>query len=188
MDDRNRERIIKTAGEMFNCRGYRNVTIDDIAGRLGMSKKTIYQYFSRKEDIAEEVMQAFFINIDGRKELLLSSKDDPLTRLKQILTLVKKELSQINPLFLDDVQKYAPDLWDKIEQIREKRIRFMEILVKEGQEAEQIKKIKTELLLLIYLGMIKTIIRPDVLISYGFSMEEAFDAVIDVFLNGISSH
>ena len=43
---------------MFMRYGIRSVSMDDIAGQLGMSKKTLYQYFSDKDELVDAVMQA----------------------------------------------------------------------------------------------------------------------------------
>jgi AcrR family transcriptional regulator len=50
------ERILIHANEMFMQYGLKSVSMDDIASRLGMSKKTIYQYFADKEGLVKEVV------------------------------------------------------------------------------------------------------------------------------------
>ncbi|MCU0359257.1 MAG: TetR/AcrR family transcriptional regulator [Bacteroidia bacterium] len=44
------EKILHTSLQMFFRYGIKHVTMDDIAKELGMSKKTIYQYFKEKDD------------------------------------------------------------------------------------------------------------------------------------------
>ncbi|MBS1564970.1 MAG: helix-turn-helix transcriptional regulator, partial [Bacteroidetes bacterium] len=51
-----RERIRDKAHELFMQYGIRSVSMDDIATHLGMSKKTIYQYFSDKDELVDEVL------------------------------------------------------------------------------------------------------------------------------------
>src|SRR5215467_4766831 len=52
----NRVRIRDKAKEMFMRYGIRSVSMDDIATQLGMSKKTIYQYFTDKNDLVDMVV------------------------------------------------------------------------------------------------------------------------------------
>ena len=40
--------IIANAAEHFLTKGFKSVTMDDLASSLGMSKKTIYTYFKTK--------------------------------------------------------------------------------------------------------------------------------------------
>lgn len=55
--DRNRNRVIEVAQKAFETEGIKSVTMDDIAHRLTMSKRTIYQLFADKEDLLLACMQ-----------------------------------------------------------------------------------------------------------------------------------
>ena len=48
-----REKILETAGEMFLNYGFKSITMDDIANEMGISKKTIYKYYSNKVDLVD---------------------------------------------------------------------------------------------------------------------------------------
>ncbi len=52
-----RERILMRAHELFNRFGIRGVTMDEIALKTGMSKKTIYQSFENKDNLVDELLQ-----------------------------------------------------------------------------------------------------------------------------------
>jgi AcrR family transcriptional regulator len=52
-----KERIIKSALNLFWRYGIKSVTMDDIAKDLGISKRTIYQHYSDKEAILALVIQ-----------------------------------------------------------------------------------------------------------------------------------
>src|SRR5688500_346691 len=51
-----KERIREQAHELFMQYGIRSVSMDDIANQLGMSKKTLYQYFADKDQLVEAVV------------------------------------------------------------------------------------------------------------------------------------
>ena len=46
-----KERILTVAMQAFKLRGIRNVRMDDIATTLGISKRTIYEIYSNKEEL-----------------------------------------------------------------------------------------------------------------------------------------
>ena len=50
------ERIVLKAHELFMRYGIRSVSMDEIANHLGMSKKTIYQFFADKDALVESVI------------------------------------------------------------------------------------------------------------------------------------
>lgn len=52
-----REAVLRVAASAFNRRGFANTSMDDVAGALGVSKPTLYQYFRSKQDILYECHQ-----------------------------------------------------------------------------------------------------------------------------------
>ncbi|MEA5126561.1 MAG: TetR/AcrR family transcriptional regulator [Proteiniphilum sp.] len=42
------ERIIEKAGELFRKYGIKNVSMDEIASSMGISKRTLYENFKNK--------------------------------------------------------------------------------------------------------------------------------------------
>ena len=52
-----RQKIIEGAATLFRTYGVKAVTMDSLASHIGMSKRTIYENFSEKDEILEEVLQ-----------------------------------------------------------------------------------------------------------------------------------
>jgi AcrR family transcriptional regulator len=50
------ERIVSKAHELFMRYGIRSVSMDEVANHLGMSKKTIYQFYADKDALVEDVI------------------------------------------------------------------------------------------------------------------------------------
>jgi len=46
-----KDQVINTARELFSNRGYRKVSMDEIAKVSGVTKRTIYRYFKDKDDL-----------------------------------------------------------------------------------------------------------------------------------------
>ena len=76
----NKERIKLRANDLFMKFGIRSVSMDDIANNLGMSKKTIYQYYADKDELVDAVIEheiqhnEALLNINGGKIGALSKK------------------------------------------------------------------------------------------------------------------
>ena len=50
------EEIYEVAERMFMKYGVKRISMDDLARELGMSKKTLYQYFENKEDLVKKTL------------------------------------------------------------------------------------------------------------------------------------
>ena len=103
--------ITSKALEMFMKYGIRSVSMDDISNELGMSKKTLYQFFGKKEDLVMACVQ-HDLNMDHEmcQEIFKPEKNaiDELLELGQHYLGV---LQSINPSAIYDLAKYYPKAW-----------------------------------------------------------------------------
>src|SRR5829696_9202746 len=105
-----KERILVKAHELFNRYGIRSVSMDDIAAQLGMSKKTLYQYYADKEELVSGV---FIAIIEGNKTRCLSDKklaDNAVHEVFLAFDMVQEMFSKMNPVVIFDLQKYHPSV------------------------------------------------------------------------------
>jgi len=58
-------KILNTASDLFLSLGFKSVTMDDLANEMGISKKTIYKYFSNKEELVEASTNFVHNHISG---------------------------------------------------------------------------------------------------------------------------
>lgn len=54
--NRTKEELLENISELFLKYGLRSTSMDDICSHLKISKKTLYQYFSNKDDLVEQIM------------------------------------------------------------------------------------------------------------------------------------
>lgn len=60
--DEKREYIIKNVGKLYLRYGIKSVTMDDVAVELGISKKTLYEFFKDKEELVEQSINYYMLN------------------------------------------------------------------------------------------------------------------------------
>lgn len=113
-----KEKIIDVAISEFSNFGFKSVTVDDIALKMGVSKKTIYTHFSKKETLVEtSVMKHFDIVIE--KILFISKHSkDPIIELYQMNKEALKHLSNEKNSPIYQLQKYYKNIYQKL-QIKE---------------------------------------------------------------------
>ncbi len=57
LDHENAERILEEGWRLFQQKGYRGVTVDEVCLRCGITKPTLYYYFQDKENLFVQVLQ-----------------------------------------------------------------------------------------------------------------------------------
>ena len=95
--------------------GLRSVSMDDISRKLGMSKKTIYQFVDNKDDLVKEVLSQFLIRehevIQGISKESSDAIEEYINMARHFLETVKK----MKPTITFDLQKYYQESWQLIE-------------------------------------------------------------------------
>ncbi|MFC3417699.1 TetR/AcrR family transcriptional regulator [Algoriphagus hitonicola] len=117
-----REKILDVSMEQFARFGVRNITMDDLARQVGISKKTLYQEFKDKKEL---VMEAFhrMLSLDQEKMcFIMESEDGVIEHLVNLSKMMRERLSGINPIAILEVQKYFPEAWAIFEKHKEEVI------------------------------------------------------------------
>lgn len=104
-----KDRYVVKVYELFRKKGLK-LTMDDIASSLKLTKKTLYNNFSSKDELMRTVMQFVIEDIEFRINLALSQGKNALEALFLTSSMMNKTLEAIGPLLLSDSSKYLPDL------------------------------------------------------------------------------
>ena len=115
-NEENRSKIIETAIEMFNQEGCRNVTMDQIALRQHISKRTLYETFENKEELVFCCLTEVHRRMGKKRMEIYSMTDDPLLLTLYIIKSTMMQNSHYSK-FIYDVEQYYPELNDKIMHI-----------------------------------------------------------------------
>src|SRR5690554_7263225 len=73
-----KETIFKKSLELFTNNGFKSVTMDDIANELGISKKTIYQHFSSKNELVKETVDFVFQSAINKMKSFIGKCETPI--------------------------------------------------------------------------------------------------------------
>ena len=100
-----KNKILETALHLFFKYGIKAITMDDIAKEMGISKITIYKFFTEKDDIVNELMETHLEkNQQEFKEIRKQAKD-PIHELILMSQHMDKRYAEISPVFFHDLFK-----------------------------------------------------------------------------------
>jgi TetR/AcrR family transcriptional regulator, cholesterol catabolism regulator len=127
------EKIRKMALSLFFRYGVRHVTMDDIARELGMSKKTIYQYYREKDDLVNQLCEIELTQRECQFREFQVNARDPVQEIMLISKQLREMMQHINPSFFHDIRKFYPVAFERFQKFREQCI-FRNILtnIKKG--------------------------------------------------------
>jgi len=111
-----KDRILLKAHELYNRYGIRSVSMDDIAAQIGMSKKTLYQYVTDKEELVGSVFNKI---IEGNKSDCCNAQKASQNALDEVFLAfdrVQEMFADMNPAILFDMEKYHPETFKKFKE------------------------------------------------------------------------
>lgn len=183
-----RGQILEQARVQFLRRGYSAFTMDDLAARLGMSKKTLYVHFRSKEAIIRTVIDGFAAEIRRDAERLLADQAlDFAEKLRGFSLGLMERLARISPLVLRDLQRSAPALYRHVEQLRGKNIPYIfGRFVEEGQVVGVVRDDVSPVFAgEFYLHAMQGMMLPATLLRLNIRPETAADGALRIFFGGL---
>lgn len=87
-----RDRILKTARDLFNADRFGNVTTADLARECGIAEGNLWYHFKNKRALLEAISEAFLEDVEVRLAILPS---DPETILSDYATMLMALMSEI---------------------------------------------------------------------------------------------
>jgi AcrR family transcriptional regulator len=105
------ERIILGGEDLFLKAGIKSVTMDDIAKHLGMSKKTIYQFFKDKNELVVALVTKKLKEDEDQMLEFMSRSTNVIEEMINMTKCSEEMFSRINPIVIHDMQKYHPEAW-----------------------------------------------------------------------------
>ncbi|WP_124979355.1 TetR/AcrR family transcriptional regulator [Nonlabens xiamenensis] len=114
-----KEQILTTSLDLFLSLGFKSVTMDEIASRMGMSKKTLYTYYKNKGQLVEESsLHKCHQVCECIDQIVDADTENPIEELYSIKKYVMKELKGDDSSPMYQLQKYYPDVFRKLTDIQ----------------------------------------------------------------------
>ena len=182
------QRIVTAARRHYFAHGFRGVTMDDLAQELGMSKKTLYGSFRSKLDLLRAVLLDKFRSVEADLDrVMASASKDVLSALQQLLTCMQRHTEEIQPPFVRDIRREAPEIFQVIQTRRRELIQhYFGKLFEDGRRAGIIRKdMPTRLMIEILVGATEAIMNPTKMAELGLTPTTGYVNIITVVLEGL---
>jgi TetR/AcrR family transcriptional regulator, cholesterol catabolism regulator len=181
------ERILQETGAMFFRHGIRTITMDDIAAKLGISKKTIYQFYSDKGELVKSFTDLQLRAQEKDMETIQNQSKDAIDEMLNLMTHLENFFNRVNPAVFYDLQKYHPQSWNAFKLFKEKCvIGFIEDNLKRGIQQELYRKdLKIKILARLRIEEVEMGFHPSVFPPDNFKITDVQLTLIDHFVHGI---
>ncbi|MXW22501.1 MAG: TetR/AcrR family transcriptional regulator [Candidatus Dadabacteria bacterium] len=182
---RRRGEILRTATDLFSEKGYHELTMEEIAEEIGVSKGTIYNYFSSKENLYLEILKESFEAIETLLQKEIENSDPAPAKLRKLLatifTFYRRNLKVLRILSRDETH-LLKEHFELTEKWRMSRVRLYERIIEKGIDEGSFVRQNPRLRALMLYGAVGA-----VMVHHDFSMDagEVADAVFSQLASGL---
>lgn len=181
--------ILLKVHELYMKYGIKSITMDDVASELGISKKTLYQFVTDKDDLVgkfidneielrqEEISKCFKIGFNAIEELV------------EISIFMNKMMRDQNPATENDLRKYYPHHYQKtVKTRRERMYKYVLLNLKKGKEEGLYREdMNEEVIAKLYLSRSENIHFSELFTIEEFTSIKLFVEILTYHVRGIAT-
>ena len=181
--------MLEQIKELFFEFGIKNLNMDEISRKLGISKKTLYRYVKSKEDLIEKLFDYEL------SKWIVNSADigclnvNAIEKLFRVSLLVFEEMKRFNPMLMFELRKYYEQLYTKhhlrkLEHIGKSMKLNLEQGIKEGLYRHDVNN---EAVVAIYMNYLLEIHSSELCKIADVTFDELFKIMFETHVRAIST-
>ncbi|MDF2910995.1 MAG: hypothetical protein K0Q56_1876 [Sporolactobacillus laevolacticus] len=150
-----KEKIKRTAIELFTTYGIEKVSIAEIANKANVSPVTIYNYFGTKEELSKKVISDMLEEAwQGRIQLINS--DLPFQKKMEKMIFETTDFAgMVNPDFLKEIMSNSPEMKKIVEDVYQRYLSVLLKFIEEGKKEGSINKEISDETIVFYFNVLK---------------------------------
>lgn len=173
LNPKKRAAIIEKAIPIFSKNGIKGITMDDLAILLSISKTTLYNYFSTREEIVSGGLKYILARINSYQSALHDESKPYLDRYVGAVRILSENVSDISNLLLSDIKTEYPHLWKLVDTYKENATLVLGKFYEDGQKAGVFNKFETNMPVLTDRLFIDALSDPQLLEANNLTIEVA---------------
>ena len=177
--------ILKEGFRSVSINGIKSFTVESLASALAMSKKTIYQYFPKKELLIKKIIDFRMKKLTQEFKQILKEEQDPIIQFVKIREHNIKFASRINLKKLTYLKSRYPDIWDIIEKYRfERKKIYITIFTAAKKKGYLRKSLNPDVCAALYINIFNATFQPEFMLNNDLGLDETISHVQEIVSNG----
>lgn len=179
-----KSRIIQAFIEETRANGIK-FTMDDLAKRLGVSKRTLYENFSSKLEILESIIDLTLTEFDERSRQIVENETLNLKeKIRQTISIMPEHNDFYDLRILEQLKRYYPEQWERVDRELHQWDDLKKLL-EEGMKSGILKEQNIDLLMKIIIDAINISLDQKFFSDHSISVKEAVEAITELILYGL---
>ncbi len=179
-----KERIMQAFIEEIHHKGMK-FTMDDLAKRLGISKRTLYEHFSSKVEILDTIITQTLQDFDQKTEAIVNNENLSLVdKIKRVITVIPEYNDFYDLCIIEQMKRYYPAQWEQLNVALNQWDSLRE-LIKQGIEEGIIVNRNFDLMMKVIIDAVNSTLDRSFFLENRLTVSDALDTIVDMLLHGL---
>ncbi|MBK8698747.1 MAG: TetR/AcrR family transcriptional regulator [Saprospiraceae bacterium] len=178
---------MQKAEDLYRKIGFRAITMDELSSQLGISKKTIYQFFEDKDALVDAIMENQISITQQDCAICHEMATNAIDEIFITMEMITQDFQDLNPIVIHDLHKFHPNTFEKFS--RHKNEFIYEIIRKNIErgisEGLYRPDLDIDVLTRLRLGTMMLAFNQDVFPSDRYNLIRITSVLMEHFLHGI---
>lgn len=179
-----KDKILDAVARLIERYGLKKFTVDEVAAELRISKKTLYQYFSGKDEMIREYFEE---NMTSDRQSVLNVMHSEKDFFEKVHAIVHSSHRYRMPMpVLNEAKQFYPEEWAKIEQLKQFKLDAFQALLKQAADEGILRPD-------VHFGILSSMLErvsgmfidTEFLLENGLKATQAIDEALGIIINGI---
>lgn len=185
-----KEQIVSIALQLVSEQGMKQLTMKNIAEKIGFSDAALYRHFKSKHEILESLIDTVSRNLINKVTDAVASIDDPVEKLHEILRLhlmhIEKNRGMPRIIFSESIHQNDPALRKQVLQIVTRYQDLIRGVLHRGQKEGLVRgDIDIDAAAVAFFGLVQSTTLTWSLSNFNYSLGEKCDSLFDVYMKGL---
>ena len=177
--------ILKEGFRSVETDGIKSFTVENLASKLAMSKKTIYEYFPKKEVLIKKIIDFRMKKLTKEFSSIIEQEKDPIVQFIKIREHNIKFANKINLQKLTYLKSRYPDIWKIIEKYRlDRKNIYKQIFILAKKQGYLRENLDPEVSAALYINIFNSTFQPEFMNDNNLSINLAINHLQEIVSNG----
>lgn len=180
-------KILTSSVELFTQYGFKTITMDDIARRAGISKKTLYQHFATKQEVVSESVVWYKNQMCDRALAVTEQSENAVEAMVRLMEMMDQTYRRINPLAMLELQRFFSDAFAVFrEKLITQDVEAMRNNILRGIEEDLFRKdVNADLMARYHIETALMLFQSTLLINDRYDLHFVSQEIMEHFLYGL---
>lgn len=186
LPDEQHNKLLESVFQIIKENGPRHTSMDLVASRMGMSKRTLYEIFDSKDEMIREVLERQHAIVSGDLMRLLAESTNVLEGIVRVIAYQQEFFNGLNPDFFRDMDTTYKHFRSEYDSHERKHNRVFAQIIESGQRHGLIRRdIDFPLQCTLLHVQMESLKRMEENFPPGISLLQAYNAIAHSFLRSI---